>query len=68
LLSDFPDLKVIRRYRVLSENGITASRSFFLIDPQGVVRRKWLIPDGPTTVVPSDAILQGIREVLGTKP
>ena len=34
LLSDFPDLQVIRHY------GVTR-RAFFLVDQQGVVRGRW---------------------------
>jgi peroxiredoxin (alkyl hydroperoxide reductase subunit C) len=41
LLSDFPDLKVIRSYGVLGPTQINAMRSFFLVDQQGVVRGRW---------------------------
>jgi peroxiredoxin len=44
---------------------MTAKRAFFLIDPQGIVRRKWLIENGPTTVVYSETLLKGIREAMG---
>jgi peroxiredoxin len=64
LLSDFPDRKVMRSYGVHNEQKALADRSFFLIDPQGVVRRKWIIENGSTTVVPSDTLLRGIREVI----
>jgi peroxiredoxin len=67
LLSDFPDRKTIRAYGVLNERTMTANRSFFLIDPQGVVRKKWIIENGPTTVVYSDTLLRGIEEVLGKR-
>jgi peroxiredoxin len=67
LLSDFPDRKTIRAYGVLNDKTMTANRSFFLIDPQGVVRRKWIIENGPTTVVYSDTLLRGIEEVLGKR-
>jgi peroxiredoxin len=65
LLSDFPDRKVIRAYGVLNEKTMTAHRSFFLIDPQGILRRKWIIENGPTTVVYSDTLLRDIHEVMG---
>jgi peroxiredoxin len=65
LLSDFPDRKVMRSYGVLNEKTMTAHRSFFLIDPQGIIRKKWIIENGPTTVVYSDTLLPGIREALG---
>jgi len=51
LLSDFPDRKVMRIYGVLDEKTMLANRSFFLIDPQGIIRKKWIIENGETTVV-----------------
>jgi len=65
LLSDYPDRKTIRAYGVLRENTMTAARTFFLIDPQGVIRRKWIVENGSTTTVYSDAVLKGIREAQG---
>jgi peroxiredoxin len=67
LLSDFPDRKVIRGYGVLNEKMMTAHRSFFLIDLQGIIRKKWIIENGLTTVVYSDTLLRGIEEVLGKR-
>ena len=65
LLSDFPDRKTIRSYGVLNERTMNAHRSFFLIDPQGIVRKKWIIENGPTTVVYSDTLLRDIQDVIG---
>ncbi len=60
LLSDFPQLKTIRSYGVLSkEREITARRSFFLVDQQGIVRGKWL-PD-EALVFPSETMLEAVR-------
>lgn len=42
-----------------------AIRTFFLIDPQGVIRRKWVLENPITTVVYSDTVLRDIREVMG---
>ena len=56
---------MIRAYGVLNDRTMTANRSFFLIDPQGVLRRKWIIENGPTTVVYSDTLLRDIHDVLG---
>jgi len=64
LLSDFPDRKAIRSYGVLNEKSMTAHRSFFLIDPQGIIRKKWIIENGPTTVVYSDTLLRDIEEIV----
>jgi alkyl hydroperoxide reductase subunit AhpC len=55
----------MRAYGVLNERTMNANRSMFLIDPQGILRRKWIIENGPTTVVYSDTLLQGIRETMG---
>jgi peroxiredoxin len=67
LLSDFPERKVMRSYGVLNEKTMNASRAFFLIDPQGTMRRKWIIENQATTVVYSETLLPGIREVMGAR-
>ncbi len=67
LLSDFPDRKVMRSFGVLDEKSMLSRRSFFLIDPQGLIRKKWIIENGETTVVPSDTLLRGIQEVIGKR-
>jgi peroxiredoxin len=67
LLSDFPDRKLMRSYGVLNEQSMTAHRSVFLIDPQGILRKKWIIENGGTTVVYSDTLLRDIREVIGKR-
>jgi peroxiredoxin len=67
LLSDFPDRKLMRSYGVLNETTMTAHRSFFLIDPQGMIRQKWIIADGATTVVYSNTLLRDIRELIGKR-
>ena len=60
LLSDFPQLKTIRSYGVVSEKReITARRSFFLVDQQGIVRGKWLPDDA--AVFPSETMLEAVR-------
>ena len=46
---------------------MTANRSFFLIDPQGILRKKWIIENPATTVVYSDALLRDIREIVGKR-
>lgn len=62
LLSDFPEMKVIRSYGVLSEKRqITARRSFFLVDQEGIVRQKWL-PD-ENAVFSSEPILDAVRAI-----
>ena len=67
LLSDFPDRKVIRAYGVLNEKTMAAIRAFFLIDPQGKIRKKWIIENDETTVVYGDTLLPGIQEAIGKR-
>ena len=67
LLSDFPDRKLMRSYGVLNEKNMLAYRSFFLIDPQGIIRKKWIIENGGEMVVYSNTLLQDIREVLAKR-
>ena len=56
---------MIRAYGVLNEKTMTAFRSFFLVDPQGVLRKKWIIENGATTVVYSDTLLRDIQDIVG---
>ena len=43
---------------------MTAVRTFFLIDPQGVIRKKWTLENPATTVVYSGTILRDIAEIV----
>jgi peroxiredoxin len=64
LLSD-SERKVMRSFGVLNEKAMVANRSFFLIDPQGMIRKKWIIENGGTTVVYSPTLLRDIEEIIG---
>ena len=57
----------MRGYGVLNEKTMTANRSLFLIDPQGILRKKWIIDNPTTTVVYSDTLLRDIREIMGKR-
>lgn len=65
LLSDYPDLKVIRSYGGLhpQRTATVAKRWFFLVDPKGIVRGKW--PGEDAEVLPSETILEAVRVILG---
>ena len=67
LLSDFPGRKAIRSYGVLNESSMTAIRTFFFIDPQGVIRKKWVLANPSTDVVYSPTLLKDIQEIVGKK-
>jgi alkyl hydroperoxide reductase subunit AhpC len=43
---------------------MTAIRTFFLIDPQGTLRKKWVVENPGTTVVYSDTLLRDIRAII----
>jgi peroxiredoxin len=67
LLSDFPDLKVIKSYGGLNPSRpmTIAQRYFFLIDQQGIVRGKW--PGKADEVFPSEPILKAAQEISGKR-
>ena len=47
---------------------MTAQRSFFLVDEQGIVRQQWLLgPAGGDIVMPSEPILKAVQEIV-SKP
>ena len=46
---------------------MVANRTFFLIDRQGMLRKKWVIDNPTTTVVYSDTLLRDIQ-AIGGKP
>ena len=68
LLSDFPDLKVTKLYGGLSLNSTyaqfgIAERAFFLIDKDGIVRRRWLIKGGENIIFPTAPLLEAVQEM-----
>src|SRR5262249_51182037 len=67
LLSDFPEAKVSRSYGVFNDKLLLANRAFFLIDPQGIIRKKSAVENGETTVVYSDALLRDIQDAMGKR-
>ena len=69
LLSDYPDLRVIRDYGVLQHyyldpDRLRARRAFFLIDKEGIVQGMWL-PNKQSALFASDPILERAREISG---
>jgi peroxiredoxin len=67
LLSDFVERKVIQAYGILNERTMTATRTFFLIDPQGMIRKKWILANPTTDVVYSATLLKDIRDIVTQK-
>jgi peroxiredoxin len=65
LLSDFPNLTVIRSYGGLNPSlaVTTAQRSFFLIDKEGIVRGQW--SGSVTEVFASAPLLRAVRALAG---
>ena len=64
-LSDYPDLKVIKKYEILQFVGEAktpmAKGSTFLIDKQGVIRGKWMGESG--VVLPKETVFWGCKEL-----
>ncbi len=56
LLSDYPGQKVTKAYGVFDEETRLAKRSYFIIDKQGVIRFK--------VIMPSNRDLMGNEELL----
>ena len=46
---------------------MTAIRTFFLIDPQGMIRKKWVLANPSTDVVYSPTLLKNIQEIVGKR-
>ena len=57
----------MRSFGVLNESMMTANRSFFLIDPEGTVRKKWIVENPLTTVVYSATLLKDIEQIVGKR-
>jgi len=53
--------------RGLQRENDARDQVIFVIDPQGIIRKKWIIENDATTVVYSDTLLRGIQEVIGTR-
>jgi peroxiredoxin len=63
LLTD-PKLTAITRYGVLAADKVRAYRAFFLVDPQGVLRKQWLLgPEGDNIVFSSEPIIRAVEEL-----
>jgi peroxiredoxin len=66
LLSDYPDLKVIRQYGVLKYEGEAktpvAKGAYFLVDKQGILRGIWMHPRGQD-VFPNEPFLEMAQQL-----
>ena len=67
LLSDRPP-RTIERYGVMAPDKVRALRAFFLVDQQGIIRRRWLLGlAGDDIVFSSEPILKAIQELQGKR-
>ena len=67
LLSDRPP-KTIERYGVLAPDKVRALRAYFLVDEQGIIRKRWLLGlKGDDMVFSSEPILKAIQEMPAKK-
>ena len=58
---------MIRSFGVLNDKWMTSIRTFFLIDTQGVIRKKWVLANPTTDVVYSATLLKDIQEIVAKK-
>jgi peroxiredoxin len=63
LLSDYPELEIMRRYGVLAFSGLYPHRFFFLIDQQGIIRERWRGED--SGVFSNEPLLKAVEEIAG---
>ena len=62
LLSDYPDGKTSQAYGVFNAERKLATRSYFIVDKQGVVRyKKVLVPKEP--LVENDVLLAEVKKL-----
>ena len=62
LLSDFPDLRAMQAYGVLNAERRLASRTYFIVDKQGVVRYKKTVGRGEP-LVPNEALIEEVKKI-----
>jgi peroxiredoxin len=63
LLSDQSG-KVMKAYGVYREEQRTANRSYFIIDKEGIVRYKNVLPSGnPKFILSTEAILNEVKKI-----
>jgi peroxiredoxin Q/BCP len=62
LLSDAPNLKTIEAYGVLNAQRKLATRSYFIIDKQGVVRFKRVLKPGEE-LIPNEELLEHVKKI-----
>ena len=62
LLSDAPNLKTIEAYGVLNAERKLATRSYFIIDKQGVVRFKRVLKPGEE-LIPNEELLERVKKI-----
>jgi alkyl hydroperoxide reductase subunit AhpC len=63
LLSD-RDGKVMQAYGVYQEKTRTANRAYVIVDKEGIVRFKQVMPSGnPKFLIPTDSLLNEVRKI-----
>jgi peroxiredoxin len=63
LLSD-RDGKVMQAYGVYEEKRRTANRAYVIVDKEGIVRFKQVMPSGnPKFLIPTDSLLNEVKKI-----
>ena len=62
LLSDYPDGKTSQAYGVFNAERKLATRSYFIVDKQGVVRYKRVLKQGEP-LISNEALLEEVKKI-----
>jgi peroxiredoxin len=64
LLSDYPDFKTIQAYGVFDEKSRLARRSYFIVDKEGIIRFKQVMPSN-RDLLPNEQLINEIARLRG---
>lgn len=64
ILSDYPDFKTIQAYGVFDEKRRLAKRSYFIVDKEGIIRFKQVMPSN-RDLLPNEELIKEIKKISG---
>jgi peroxiredoxin len=62
LVSDYPEAKTIQAYGVYDEKSRLARRSYFIVDKEGTVRFKQIMPSN-RDLLPNETLLEELKKI-----
>jgi peroxiredoxin len=64
ILSDYPDFKTIQAYGVFEEKSRLAKRSYFIVDKEGIIRFRQVMPSN-RDLLPNEELIKEIKKISG---